>query len=112
MLISSISFASAGWWGDIWDKITGFASKYSKQTSYLCTDSDNGSNKFVKGIVTYSLAANTGKNFTDFCYNKYLFSKSSKVLREYSCNPDNRTISRLYECANGCADGACAAETA
>ncbi len=110
LIISTISFASANLLSDIWGKITGNVAKIikSQKEITLCTDSDGGDNKLAKGIVVYTeVGKNKTKNFTDFCQNKYIFSKNSKMLREYFCNPINKTIIKNYECELGCEDGAC-----
>lgn len=72
-------------------------------TSSLCTDSDGGTDFYVKGVA-YS--PNTG-NMEDYCVTERNLSE----LVEYTC--DNRpgvpptTSFEIYQCPYGCLNGAC-----
>ena len=74
-----------------------------------CTDTDKGVDYYVKGTVVYP----DGGSNTDLCIEKNGdgswgdTSYSAPYLLEYSC-PSNENYGKdLYECENGCEDGAC-----
>ncbi len=88
-LILSVSFASAGFFSNTWDKITGHSVSG-------CSDSDGGWDYFNYGYVIDS------KNYIypDSCYT------ASKV-KEWACGEDGLGSYELYDCPNGCSEGAC-----
>jgi len=63
-----------------------------------CSDSDGGTNYYVKGTITGNLAS--GDIRSDMCIN-------SVTLRELFCNSNNIGWPALYDCPNGCKDGVC-----
>jgi len=63
-----------------------------------CTDTDGGKNYYVKGTVT-----NRWGSHTDFCDNSF----PGYNLREYYCDEKGEIRSKMYNCPNGCQDGAC-----
>jgi len=65
-----------------------------------CTDTDNGRNYYVKGEITGELVSGPGSPSADMCLNEI-------KLRELFCNSNSKGEPRLYECPNGCNDGAC-----
>ncbi len=92
ILILSLSFISAGFFSDIWNKITGKAVED-------CTDSDGGLAYYVRGTAR-------GPNgvFTDSCV-----EEGGSVLREFSCSLDERVVYLRYTCPGGstCSEGVC-----
>ena len=64
-----------------------------------CYDTDNGTDIYVKGIVSYE---NRLYSYTDHCV------REAKVL-EYFCKPGtpSKLDSKKFGCSNGCKDGAC-----
>ena len=102
ILVLSISFTSAGFFGDFWNRITGqvsyddsLVSKEIDEGVLKCVDSD-GENIYLKGIVSYS-----GKKYLDFCLN-------SGIIKEYICEDDLVKLNS-YNCPieYKCEDGAC-----
>ncbi|MFH1256948.1 MAG: dockerin type I domain-containing protein, partial [Candidatus Diapherotrites archaeon] len=75
-----------------------------------CTETDGGRNEFVKGTLTGGSYGTVGYNhgpFTDYCNTNY----APKQLIEYFCANTVTVQFNLIECANGCTDGACIADT-
>jgi len=78
-----------------------------------CTDSDNGIDYFVYGYVTYSTTTirdgvpEEGEEYTS---NDECFTDGSGKIVEKSCTPENRLKSDVYQCPEGCANGACLGE--
>jgi len=83
--------------------ISGVKEHSEGEEGYLedCTDSDGGSNYFVKGVLT-----TPQHNATDFC-------RDESRLSEFSCGftvvseGENVPVGVYYTCPNGCEDGAC-----
>ncbi len=96
ILILSLSFISAGFFSDIWNKITG-------KVVEDCDDSDGHlgleGSYYVKGTAC---AANGC--FTDSCV-----EEGGSVLREFSCSLDERVVYLRYTCPGGstCSEGVC-----
>jgi len=67
-------------------------------TPTTCTDSDGGKDYYNKGCTTYSIGSGATEEVCDFCRNN--------TLQEYYCKVDQRDLV-LYQCPNGCKDGAC-----
>ena len=65
-----------------------------------CTDSDGGLNYYVKGTILGASNLQSG-SWSDVCH--------SNTLYEGSCRTDgsNEYNQDIYECPNGCSDGAC-----
>ena len=63
-----------------------------------CIDSDGGLNYYTKGTITGPLVS--GDIRSDMCID-------SIQIRELFCNANNMGEPRLYDCPNGCSDGAC-----
>lgn len=61
----------------------------------LCEDSETSQDLFVKGTINYN-----GQTFVDECVN---FDQ----LNEYNCVNIGGVGSVVFDCSNGCADGAC-----
>ena len=78
-----------------------------------CTDSDLGNNIYVKGQVVGPIGSGEGSNGWDYCYNGEgsFVDKTGKSLLEWSCTSDNSAQQNIYECPNGCYDGACVKTT-
>jgi len=88
-------------------------------TPSSCTDSDNGKNYNVKGVVTYQ-----GQTYTDQCVEERIIgciptttnscspSQSTSFLQEYYCE-DGVMKNEGHACGSGytCQDGACKAAT-
>jgi hypothetical protein len=65
--------------------------------STTCTDTEEGVDYYVKGEVNYE---NT--TFSDFCW-----YYSDTLLKERYCDSSGKLNEELYECPNGCSEGAC-----
>lgn len=65
----------------------------------VCTDSDGGRNYYVKGRITGPLASDPSSPREDICVDG--------SVRELFCNDEGRGEPVIYECPNGCYDGAC-----
>jgi len=65
------------------------------ETLQTCKDSDGGKNYYVKGDT---IAPNA--KASDSCY-------GSNELYEFYCGNDNNVYPQVYNCPNGCQDGAC-----
>lgn len=65
-----------------------------------CTDSDSGVNYFVQG----SLKDVKGSTKMDQCSRNEVFKNQ---LYEYYCGEDGGYVRVVYECPNGCSEGAC-----
>ncbi len=61
LIVFMLSFVSAGFFSDLWAKITG------KTTYSDCTDSDGGSDYYTKGTVSFYYGA-TLYAADDYCY--------------------------------------------
>ncbi len=95
-----ISFVSAGWFSDSWNKITGKV----VDNENICTDSDGGLNYYVRGTVK----ATGAYDAMDVCAaNDGAFVDSSNKLLEYSCDTQGSIFGAYHNCSNGCVDGAC-----
>ena len=76
---------------------------FFQRKKVLCTDTDNGLNYDIAGIVTYQI----GKNpiiYSDKCLAPSRWSKYN--LLEYYCR-NNWVHSQKYICPEGCREGAC-----
>jgi hypothetical protein len=78
----------------------------------VCTDSDGGYNKDIKGTTVGQFYHNTLNTtvgtYTDYCYNNFM------GVIEYYCSVDgdNKVVrSGSQNCSNGCLDGACISKT-
>lgn len=67
-----------------------------------CTDSDGGKDYYTKGRVSVGEGDSIGIS-DDWCP---VAGGSFKYVEEYFCE-DNEISSEMYECPNGCSDGAC-----
>jgi hypothetical protein len=67
-----------------------------------CTDTDKGTDEFVKGTVTTTTSIYSSSS-DDSCI-------SATQLEELSCTSDGKSTSSLITCENGCEEGACAEE--
>ncbi len=63
-----------------------------------CTDSDGGLNYYKQGVITGNLIS--GDIAVDICVD-------NTTLRELFCNDHNAGEPRLFDCPNGCVNGAC-----
>jgi hypothetical protein len=72
-----------------------------------CTDSDSGLDYYTKGCVKvcYPNKGGTCVTTCDFC-----ISDGKGSLNERYCGSDNETMQVVYQCPNGCSDGACLKE--
>jgi hypothetical protein len=77
--------------------------------SAQCTDSDGGINPYVKGQIVGPIGPGEGSNGWDYCYNGEgtSISTTGKYLLEWSCTSDGAANWTIYQCPNGCKDGAC-----
>jgi len=66
-----------------------------------CTDTDNGKNYYVKGEIQGELVSGLGSSSVDLCF------EDGIKLRELFCNSDGKGEPIIYECPNGCSNGAC-----
>jgi M6 family metalloprotease-like protein len=89
----------------------------SEQETPECTDSDGGSNYNVRGYTTgelydINLESGTGEvlTYTDSCNSSFY----TNGLLEYQCGsstvPSNYIVKGMYDCPNGCVNGACISE--
>ena len=78
--------------------LIGFVSAEGNST---CIDSDGGMNYYVKGDSTF-IHPSTGSLFneSDFCM-------SNTTLAEQYCKSDYEIDNVVFNCPNGCQDGAC-----
>ncbi len=111
-VILSLSFVSAGFFSDLWGKITGEVI-YSEETKIIgapevqkslsCVDTDKGKNYYVKGTTSWCPSNDAMgmpcSAFIDNCLNG--------VLREGYCSETDSIKTEEYVCPNGCDDGAC-----
>jgi len=73
-----------------------------------CTDSDGGSNYYVKGTTK-----GIDGTKTDYCGKEEGVSDNPNQLVEYFCNPVGQNLNNeIYICPYGCKDGACINATA
>ncbi len=74
-------------------------------TSSLCSDSDNGQDYYITGIVSAG-----GVNYEDSCLKNGLITSSCEdgncVLKEYYCS-NEQVISNNFNCEFGCVLGSC-----
>ncbi|MEK6820766.1 MAG: hypothetical protein AABX71_03580 [Nanoarchaeota archaeon] len=92
----SLSLASASWFSDFLDRVTGQIAEHSYRA---CRDSDGGLNLYVRGDVLYKVW-NLWKEHNDGCYDK-------NTIIEYYCDYENKPKKVMYLCEEGCEDGAC-----
>ncbi len=69
-----------------------------------CIDSDGWKNYYEKGTVHGLEAPGVWSEWTDYCG---LAGDEEGMVVEYVCMPDNYGEKVLYNCPNGCEDGAC-----
>jgi len=114
-LIVSISFVSAGFFSDLWNKITGKSvtntetgdgkitdATASSNTKPLCSDSDGGYNIFVRGTCRDFVGGTAISTNIDSCTNG--------SLREFYCLTNgSRCLNAFGSCPFGyvCENGAC-----
>lgn len=119
-LVISVSFVSAGFFSDLWNKITGNTitpnnnsgttdntnptTSNSNRQILFCSDSDGGYNIFTIGTCTDSINGVITTINTDSCTNN--------SLREFYCN-NSRCLNVFGRCPNGynCINGACTNQT-
>jgi len=77
--------------------------------SAQCSDSDGGVNPYVKGQIVGPIGPGEGSNGWDYCYNGEgtPISTTGKYLLEWSCTSSDAADQTIYQCPNGCKDGAC-----
>lgn len=73
-------------------------------TPSICTDSDGGVIYNEKGKVHGLEAPNVWDDWVDYCG---VAGEETGKLVEYSCEQNDYGKKNLYECPNGCSDGAC-----
>lgn len=69
------------------------------KTTLTCTDSDGGKDYYIKGTTTFGNTMGSGTS-TDICFN-------ATYLSENYCGSDSMNHVEIYQCPNGCSDGAC-----
>jgi hypothetical protein len=69
-----------------------------------CEDSDGGEDFYTRGEVTGLESPGEWDTWRDYCG---VSGEEEGKLVEYVCGPDNYGEKVLYECPNGCEDGAC-----
>ncbi|MEA3342967.1 MAG: S-layer protein [archaeon] len=82
-----------------------------------CTDTDGGENIYTKGTVkgtngdaTDCCAVQTSENPRPSCSKVVTGKDEGNSVWEYACKDNGEIIGRLYDCSNGCKDGACIKE--
>lgn len=65
-----------------------------------CSDSDGGSDLFVRGKVTFT----DGRSYEDSCFTK-------NELNEYMCESPWDSMGKIVNCEHGCINGACRASS-
>jgi len=70
----------------------------------ICTDSDGGLNYYEKGIVNGLELPNITDTWQDYCG---VAAEEGGNLVEYICDKNNYGKKDIYNCPNGCKDGAC-----
>ncbi len=104
IFLFAFSFASAGWFSDLFKKkeITGNAISLKRS----CEDSDGNlgleDSKFIKGTTIIRDKKGIIKTKIDKCI-------KNKKLREYYCGI-NKIKDKYFSCTNGCVDGKCKTE--
>ncbi|MFA5175604.1 MAG: hypothetical protein WC430_04325, partial [Patescibacteria group bacterium] len=78
------------------------------QNSSACVDSDNGNDYFTKGVVKDGSVPYA--EYVDVCMPVSVANPEGNLLVEKSCK-NFKADSEYYNCPNGCADGACLAES-
>jgi len=63
----------------------------------LCSDTDNGLNYNITGTAKYE---NRDVLYTDYCF-------SELKVKEYYCKTELNLKTKIYQCPNGCQNGAC-----
>ena len=131
VILSMVSFSSAGYFGDFWNKITGKIVEGTNCTSNsdcvsgktcdlyfnigecktptnnyysFCSDSDGGYNSDIKGTVTYKDSQGVEKTATDVCIGNSIM----EAICDYNGFAYN---GKTFTCPNGCSDGACVGES-
>lgn len=102
ILILSLSLISAGWFSDLWGKITG---KALFSFNYKCLDDDFGFNEnFTKSKATlFDSDDRVIVSISDACSNE-----NKKILNEAYCpSAKGSPAVKQVTCLNGCEDGAC-----
>ncbi len=105
ILILSISFVSAGFFSDLWRKITGQTTT-EPTPDITCTDSDGGNNIVEVGTTQWGPIGGNYYGSTDRC------DAAGEKISEYSCYYSNslkRDYSGVsyYTCLYGCENGKC-----
>lgn len=105
ILILSISFVSAGFFSDLWRKITG-QTTVEPTPEITCTDSDGGNNVVEVGTTQWGPIGGNYYDSTDRC------DATGERVSEYSCYYSNslkRDYSGVsyYTCLYGCENGKC-----
>lgn len=81
---------------------------FSLAFAQTCTDSDNGTNKFIEGKIVYSLSSSACLN--QECYQNFMrdsdYCSSNTILVEFSCE-NNLPQKSEIRCENGCSQGKC-----
>lgn len=105
VLVLSLSFVSAGFFGDLWNKITGeVVTKTTPGTQGTCTDTDNGANRFLQGTINGTFGTNS-----DYCLTNGVIGDPGTQVNEFYCKGDG-IGSIVYDCDYGCVEGACLLE--
>jgi hypothetical protein len=79
----------------------------------ICTDSDDGKNIHVKGKINLEeLGGSDGSNGWDYCFNGEgtPISDTGKYLNEWFCCGGSCADNEIYNCLDGCENGACIEE--
>ena len=116
VLVLSLTFVSAGWFGDTWSKITGEATTSTSktvntkvmetskenETEIFCNEADDGQDYFNRGITT-----NMDGSKEDFCLGGESLLSLHTNLTEYYCFDGEEIAEENVPCEFGCLFGAC-----
>ena len=74
-----------------------------------CTDSDGGSNQFVRGVLNYRRTDGSTVTFTDACTTHTGTDGVVQIfVNEYNCSVNYAPVTpQMIFCAVGCSNGAC-----
>ena len=96
------ALASAGFFSNFWGNLTGQATLSLQARS--CSETDDGLQKDVAGKVTYQYRNRTPKVYEDKC------KWGDQRVIEYYCKDNKKVGRKVYDCDEGCVNGACIVE--
>src|SRR3989344_4653665 len=116
LTILSMTFVSAGFFSDLWGKITGKQVYGDDNPGYSCSDTDGGANILVKGTAVSNAPNPYASEAVDTCVDSQTcqsFFGKDYCVKEALCFDDGIIGTPLYPCPDGysCSDGACLSST-